>query len=456
MAELQLFDDSYPRKIIIEFRTLADISDFNSLLKSKILEIKDITNPKKIVILDFDLEGRIMNIRLGSESSNGEVKIFERGFDGRFYVYFDNCKNLNPNNKSIYRYYDYYNETVGEDLKISEFLINSVASLLEEILDENFEKSNKIILVGKNISCAKNKLAIIKNAYELYNWKGLLKERSTIKKIYCNSISVLPPEVRPDQNPIFSIIQIVQGCWIKDKKGPCKFCSSYRGINYREKSIEELKEHVDQVRNNAGMGWEYVRKIFLLDADPLHTNIKTGIYFKFLRKEILKVRWYESFISTSVILSKSIDEWKKIIRLGLKKVYWGVESADDRTLILLGKPHTTKMLYKAALMLNKIGLHYVVILLSGVANLNYENNHIKETSKFIQDINAIDIYISRFTPQPNTEIFNLIKEGKLIFPSLSEREAEHRMMIKMISCDKDNRFVVTRNVRGTYGVQFNR
>jgi len=277
-----------------------------------------------------------------------------------------------------------------------------------------------------------------------------------IQKIYCDSINVLPPEVRPDQNPIFSIIQMTCGCWIKDKKGPCKFCSSYCGINYREKNIQELREHINNVRINSGKTWEYVKKIFLLDADPLNTNIKTEIYFDFLKKEMPNIGWYESFISTATILSKPVSEWKKIMKFGLKKVYWGVESADDRTLMLLGKPQTKETLYKAASIFNKTGLHYVTILLSGIANMNYENNHIEETSKFIHDINAKNVNISRFTPQPNTEIFNLIKEGKLMLPSPQEREAEHRIMIKMISCDKKNRPIASRTVRGTYGAQFNR
>jgi len=443
MPKLRLFDNLFIGKIVIKFKMIPDISDFKSSLKSKILEIKDITNRRKTVILSFDLEGRIMNIKLKDEIFNNEVKIFERGFDGKFYIYSENCKNLNPNNKSIYQYYDYYNETVNENLEISEIMINSINSFL------------KGISARKNLSLAKDKFSILERAYSLYGWRGLLNERFKVQKIYCNSISVLPPEVRPDQNPTFSIIQIAQGCWIKDKKGPCKFCDSYKDINYREKSIKELEKHIGLVINNSGKGWRYVKKIFLLDADPLHTNIKTETYFKFLKKKISKIKWYESFISTLTILSKPVSEWEKIKKLGLKKVYWGVESADDKTLMFLGKSHTNKMLYNAASMLNKIGLHYVVILLSGIANLGYENNHIEKTAEFIQDINATDVYISRFTPQPNTELFDLIKNKKIIFPSISDREIEHRAMIKTIS-RKNNHLIATRNVRGTYGVQFNR
>jgi len=464
MATLQLFEDLYPRKIIISFEFLSDISDFNSSLKGKILQIKDISNPRKTIIINFDLEGRIMSIKLGGKSLDSEVKILERSFNGKFYIYSQNCKNLNPNNKSVYRYYDYYNETIGEDLELSKFLIDSVTSFLKKLSDIAYRSNDKIILLrskplrGKiNSSCKFKNLSndlirILENSYKLYDWKGLLKERVLVQKIYSNSVNVLPPEVRPDQNPIFIILQLTQGCWIQNTRGPCKFCNSYKNIDYREKDIKGLKGHIKQIKDNTGRGWKYIKKIFLSDADPLHTEIDSEIYLKFLRKEIPNMDWYESFISTPTILSKSINKWKNLMKLGLKKVYWGVESADDRILGILGKPQNRKTLYKAASLLNKIGINYVVILLSGISNFDYKNSHIKETVKFIKDIECSDIYISRFAPQPGTEIFNLIKKGRLKFPSFMEREEEHRKIIRMI---KSDHFIITPNIRGTYGVQFN-
>lgn len=440
MFQFNLFKDFCPKKILVKFKWFSDISDFNSGFKSKILEIKDVSNLNRIIILNFDLEGRIINIKMGSKQFEEEIKIFERSFDGRFYIYFDNCKNLFLNDTRIYRYYDYYNEKIGEDIQISKKLIDSVNLFLENIVNK------------KDIRIEQIKL-IIEKAINIYNWKGLLKERDTIQKIYCNSISVLPPEVRPDQNPIFSLIQITQGCWIKDQRGPCKFCDAYEGINYREKSISEIKKHIEKVKNNSKENWPYIKKIFLLDGDPLNTRLKTEKYFSFLAEKIPNVKCYESFISTIAILSKPEEEWKRIIKFGLKKVYWGVESADDKMLTLLGKPQTKKSLYKAAKLLNKIGLDYVVILLSGISKFNNDNNHIEESVKFIQDINVRNVYISRFTPQPNTEIYNLIKKRRLLFPNQEERENEHRLMIKMMFTKKN---IPGRIIRGTYGVQFNR
>lgn len=459
--DLELFKNLSPRKIMVGFRTLSDLSDSESLLWGKILQLEDVTNPERKVIINFDSEGRLINIELGVESLDIKIRVFERSFDGRFYVYSENCKNLKLNKEDIYRYYDYYNEAIYEDLKISRFLIDSVNSVLGKIHKTGYKSTKKIILIDSESEKGLKKISpniikILDNAYKKYNWEGLLKEKILLQEVYPTSVSVLPPEVRPDQNPVFAVIQMTQGCRIKDLRGPCKFCSSYRNVCYKEKSIEELKRHISQVKKFTGKGWKYVKKIFLSDADPFYTDIDSEVYLKFLNKEISNAKWYESFISTPAILSKSDIKWRKLMKLGLKKLYWGVESADDKTLEILGKSHNKKALYKAASILNKIKIPYVVILLSGIGSLDNNSSHLKETADFIYNINCSDVYISRFSPQPGTEIFNLIKKGKLKFPSLSIRESEHRKMIKMLSYNKENPLVPLRNIKGTYGVQFNR
>lgn len=458
MIKVKLFEESFPKKIIIQFSYLPDISDFNSSLKAKIVQVKDATNQQKIIIINFDLEGRIINIKLGNNPLNSEVKILERSFDGRFYIYAENCKNLIPGKKNINRYYDYYNEAVVEDLKNSKILIDSVNSFLKEIIKAKFNFSDRIEIIYKSKSDIEGLNEAVNKAYKKYDWNGLLKERKIIRNIYSNSINVLPPEVRPDQNPIFSIIQIVQGCWIKSIRGSCSFCDSYLNVGYREKNVKELKKHILQVKKNAGAGWKYVKKFFLLDADPFHTKIKSELYLSVLIKEIPNKKWYESFISTPTILSKTPSEWKKIANMGLKKVYWGVESVDNNTLKILGKPHNEKLLYKASEILKQADLQYVAIVLSGINNFNRKDLHVKKTVKFLNSIDCNNIYISRFMPQPNTKIFNLIKNKRLQFSGQTEREMEHREIIRLLNHGgkKTPKTIVNRTIRGTYGIQFNR
>jgi len=451
-----------------------DISQSNSGFSGKILQIRDITDPKRHVIVNLDLNGRLMCIKLGTEFIDKELKILERSFNGKIYVYYGNCKNLVPENKEVYFYYDYYNRDINNDLMIANILVDAFTSFLQSnsvgkyVSDKkNIYVNNKIInnkiLAGKRLSkLPLNLVNILENARLKYNWPALLNEQIIFQKIYSTPISVLPPEVRPDQNPIFVVIQMTHGCWLRSSRGPCKFCSSFLDVLYREKSLSELQKHFAQVKKYTGKGWTNVRKIFLSDADPLKTKTSSKIYLHLLAKMAPEIAWFESFVSTPTILSKSVGEWKNLMKLGLKKLYWGIESADDKTLKILGKAHNNKSLRMAAERLDEVGLNYVAIVMSGISFLNCNGKsqgdislrpHIKKTTNFINKYHCPTVYISRFNPHPKSEIFALVKD-KITKISPEERENEHRMIVKLISYDKYNHIVPKREVRGTYGVQF--
>lgn len=465
--DLELFKRLIVRKIAVGFRTVSDLSEPNSPMQARVVQLRDITDPRRHVIVNFDMEGRLISIELGRKFLGNEVRILERSFDGEFYVYLRNCDNLKPGHDGVYYYYDYYNEEVYRDLRIAEVLVHSITALLKDISRSGYKtnknmKFTELRIVEDEIDTSGdirniplNLVEILENSRVKYTWEGLSKEKLTFGKVYSTSVSVVPPEVRPDQNLNFAVIQVTQGCWIQDTRGPCRFCSSYRGIHYQEKGIDELAEHIEGAKQLTGKGWKYVKKLFLSDADPFHTKIDSEVYLQFLAREIPEAVWYEAFVSTPAILSKSESRWRKLKALGLKRLYWGVESANDETLKLLGKPHNKKGLYEAARRLNNAGMPIVIIVLSGVAALNHDrtetevvdNPHVREVAEFIYSIDCPIVYISKFIPQPGTEIFDLIQSGKLKPLSPSELERQHRTMVKICSYG-------LREVRGAYGVQF--
>jgi len=94
MKKIKLFARVPSRIVSISEEMISDISSLHCQYKGKMLQVRDITNPKRHVIINFDLSGRLRNICLGTEHSGAEIKIMERSFEGKFYVYFGNCKNL--------------------------------------------------------------------------------------------------------------------------------------------------------------------------------------------------------------------------------------------------------------------------------------------------------------------------------------------------------------------------
>ena len=300
-----LFRSHTNRNIKLGFVEVADQADPHSSVHSTIFQIQDITFSYREVFVHFDLEGRLLNIELRKIGAF-PIKLLERTFQGSFNIYEDNCLNLDPKIEEANYYYDYYQENVSSNEFLSQTLVKQVMHFIEELLINNSPHTflEKILIQ--------------------YSWEGLNQDKTKFYNVYPTPITVLPPETRPDINPLFAVLQITQGCWTHAcERGPCAFCASFRGTTYREKDLPEIKRHIQDVQNFVGAQRKNIRKIFLSDADPLLSKQSPFETLQVVKKQWPEITSFETFISSSAILSKTVMEWKTLKSLGISKL-WAV------------------------------------------------------------------------------------------------------------------------------------
>src|SRR3989338_2381599 len=281
-----LFHSQCDRNIEMGCIDFEDLSDPLSTLSSSIFQIRDLTFPQRQVFLHFDFEGRLLNIEL---RKNGAfpIKLLERTFQGEFNVYEDNCLNLDPKLKEANYYFDYYQEKVTTNTYLSCEMVVQVIEFLKELHTQypSYELLNRIV--------------------SRYSWDGLLKDRDLFHVVYPTPITVLPPEIRPDLNPLFAVLQVTQGCWTHaSKRGPCAFCASFRNVTYKEKTLTEIENHVLAVQKFVGAQRKNIRKIFLSDGDPMFSKRSSIDMLECILQQWEEISSFETFISTSAILSK--------------------------------------------------------------------------------------------------------------------------------------------------------
>ncbi|KKL63559.1 hypothetical protein LCGC14_2173880 [marine sediment metagenome] len=427
------------KKIKLGFIEIPDQADNTSSIHSTIFQLKDITFSQREVVVHFDIEGRFLNIELRKDNTF-PIKLLERTFQGIFHLYEDACINLHPDNIEANYYYDYYQEKITNNLLISLELLNQVYAFVKMVIKENID-----------IQYRTHNEFLRKILYR-YSWEGLLRDQARFHKVYTTSITVLPPETRPDINPLFAVIQSTQGCWTHSySRKSCAFCISFRNVKYREKNLEEILQHIEEVKQFTGAAWKNVKKFFLSDADPLFTKLSSFKLLQSIRNTFLQISSFETFVSTTTILSKTLNMWKELKECGLRRVYWGVESADNETLRILNKPQNQSSLYKAAQLLDKSGINYVIIVMSGIGMLKMNNNlaHVDATSTFIASTNPQYVDISKFESLQGSEIYKSIQKKEYYCPSKEEIEIEHRALIEMILLKNKQC-----KIRGAYGRQF--
>jgi hypothetical protein len=162
-------------------------------------------------------------------------------------------------------------------------------------------------------------------------------------------ISVLPPDARHvDYN--FIPLTISEGCLYK-----CKFCKVKNGTAFTEKKREEISGQIDQLKQLYGDDLINYNSLFLGEHDALQTSSELILYS--IKKAYKELSLNNSYIpgsniflfgSVTSLLNKPIQFFQQLEEIpGNIYINIGLESADQETLNIIGKPITEKMVQEA-------------------------------------------------------------------------------------------------------------
>jgi hypothetical protein len=277
------------QKITYRFRKNIKDSIFNIIDREYFIDDGDFfeivieLNNDRLLIMSFSSDGYFISLEMEEYNRRNRIIIMQRNFNGDYYIFTKNIYNLN--NDYVDFYLDYYNENIEINYKLAEEIINDLINIFNKYILNSTEEKYKIYLM----QCY-NKIVNYKN------------EKYLIKEIYPNGIPIMPPNVRPDIDSEYMIVQVCQGCRIIEKrKKPCAFCVSYLNSKYIEKEEYELKIHLNYILNSFPNQIKKVRYIFLSDGDALASKNITS-YLKITKEYIPQVKRFESFVSTRTII----------------------------------------------------------------------------------------------------------------------------------------------------------
>ena len=322
---------------------------------------------RKDLILLFDLDGYIVSIELSEPGRTNTVTVLRRNFNGTIYIFDRNIDNLSRDVVDFYL--DYYNSSIVVDDVKAKMIIQEVLDIVKHIYEKSNSEFDEMLM------------KILSKSVDLY-----FDCNYYLRQGYITSLSVLPPNVRPDINNNYVVIQVTSGCKLMQlRKRPCAFCTSF-GSNYIERDIDDIDYHISCLRKTNSMTLNNAKYVFLADGDPLMSKHIIS-YLNKIRAELKTIQGFESFISTAGILSMEEKRWYEILQLGLRKVYWGVESANDDALRMIDKPHNISMLNKAKNILQSMNIKYDIIIMSGIGAIGKkdrvqddvkDNDHIRD------------------------------------------------------------------------------
>ncbi|MEE8341177.1 MAG: radical SAM protein, partial [Candidatus Neomarinimicrobiota bacterium] len=209
------------------------------------------------------------------------------------------------------------------------------------------------------------------------NSEALEKSTKEFNNIYL-PISILPPD-----QYMSLVIQLTEGC----NYNQCTFCNFYRDRPFKIKSGTELEQHLNKVKAFFGEGINLRKSIFLADANALAVpQIRLINGLELIRNKFPQFKNYYSFIDVFTGLKKSVNDLKQLSKLGIKRVYLGVESGNNNLMLFLNKHQLNEDILELTQNLKQSGIGVGIILLIGGGGAKYANDHLMDSLRLLKQL----------------------------------------------------------------------
>ena len=212
---------------------------------------------------------------------------------------------------------------------------------------------------------------------------------------------------RPPSEADSLILQVTVGC----SYNRCTFCGAYQGKSFRVKTLDEVKEDIDEVSAD-GVS---IPRVFLADGDalaiPQEQLIKILSTLKTKLKGLKRVGIYAN---ARDILKKSADELKELKALNLGIIYLGLESGNAEVLRRIKKNATADQMIRAAKRVKESGILLSVTVLLGIGGVELSQAHAEDTGKVLSQMDPDFVGALSLMVVPGTPIEKEIETGRLV------------------------------------------
>lgn len=273
-----------------------------------------------------------------------------------------------------------------------------------------------------------------------WSYERLEEERERFQRVY-RPVSILPPD-----QYLALVVQATEGC----SYNLCTFCTFYRDRPFRIKTLPQLEQHVERVRDFLGRGITVRRTLFLADANAViigqrlllptldvvnrafpvrPRDLPSERRAAWIREHPWHLRGIYAFISAPDALRKSADDFRELRARNLHRVYVGLETGHDPLRAFIRKGGSAAQVQEAVRTIKAGGVSVGLIFMVGIGGDRYREAHFRDTVEVIQrmPLDAGDlVYISPFVASPGAPYVHDVAAAGIRPLSEEEMEEEER------------------------------
>lgn len=228
--------------------------------------------------------------------------------------------------------------------------------------------------------------------------------------------------IRPPSEAFSLILQVTTGC----SHNRCTFCGAYRDKSFQIKAWE-------QIEADLAFAATWCRRqttLFLADGDALALPHETLVALLMrIREQLPWIRRVSAYASCQNIQEKEDWHLAEYKRLGLGRLYLGLESGHDPTLAAIVKGVDSKAMITAGQRVRAAGIFLSVTCLLGVAGAAQSLAHAQATAEVLNRMQPHQIAVLTLMLLANTPLYRQMRAGRFTLPDPVQLFQELRCLL---------------------------
>ncbi|MDR2005642.1 MAG: radical SAM protein [Acidaminococcales bacterium] len=187
------------------------------------------------------------------------------------------------------------------------------------------------------------------------------------------------PVFRPPSEADSFILRVTVGC----SHNACTYCNMYRTVKFHVKTPDDVSAQI-QAAVAAGLP---VKRVFLADGDALVLSVERLLsILSELYAAFPKLQRVAAYAGPRAILGKDRRDLLALREKGLKLLYYGLETGDDRLLKEINKGVDAREAVEAGCRVRAAGIKLSMMIIIGLGGVGGSAEHARHTAEAVNII----------------------------------------------------------------------
>ncbi len=221
------------------------------------------------------------------------------------------------------------------------------------------------------------------------------------------------------------LLEVTAGC----SHNKCSFCTMYQETTFKVSPLAHVEEDLKELKENG----RPVRRIFLVNGEPfILTTEKLKEIGKLINSYFPEIETITCYASIKSLKNKTVEDLKALRALKFNQLHIGLESAYDPALQQMNKGFTSEEAYDSLDKLEKAGIEWDAIIMTGVAGKGNGEAHIRETAKLLNKFPPYLLSLMTTSVSTGTPLEKMRDNGEFIECTEREKIEEEIHLLELI------------------------